>query len=158
MSASDIRLAGPADMAEVMTGLRALAADLGDPFNASEATVSDALFGPRAFGFALLAASRGGLALCNPILSTFQGATIVYVSDLWVAASARGMGLGRALLAAAAREGQRRWQANALRLTVYDDNPRAMTFYQRLGFVLRDQDRITALTGARLAELRGETA
>jgi ribosomal protein S18 acetylase RimI-like enzyme len=157
MWASDIRLAGSDDMPEVMAGLRALATDLNDPFNASEARVAQALFGPQAYGFALLAAGRG-LALCSPIFSTFQGATTVYVSDLWVADAARGQGLGRALLAAAGQEGRARWQADALRLTVYDDNARAMAFYQRLGFALRDRDRIAALTGAPLMELLGVTA
>lgn len=143
-------------MPDVMAGLRALAQDLKDPFHATAERVEHALFGAQSFAFALLAAGRG-IALCSPIFSTFQGAALVFVSDLWVAGSARGQGLGRALLAAAAREGQARWQANALRLTVYDDNAQAIAFYHRMGFTLREKDRIAALTGAPFAALMGES-
>lgn len=140
----------------VMQGLRALAADLGDPFNATETHVGAALFGPGAYAFAMLAGTGGtarGLAFCNPVLSTYQGAAIVFVSDLWVAAECRGQGMGRALLAAAAREGAARWGAKALRLTVYDDNAAALGFYLGAGFEIRHKDRAAALSGAALERL-----
>lgn len=139
-----------------MTALRALAQDLGDPFNASQPRVEAALFGPGAYAFAILAQEANaplGIALCHPIFSTFQGTTCTYVSDLWVAPKARGQGLGQALLAKAATEGAARWHSQALRLTVYADNAPAIAFYHRLGFEIRTSDQAAALRGAALDAL-----
>ena len=91
--------------------------------------------------------------MSSPVFSTTQGATCVYVSDLWVSPEMRGQGVGQALLAAAAREGAARWGARAVRLTVYHDNDAAMAFYRKSGFALNDRDRTAALTGAPFAAL-----
>ncbi|SDU14495.1 GNAT family N-acetyltransferase [Stappia sp. ES.058] len=85
---------------------------------------------------------RGAL-LCSPVFSTTYGGAGVYVSDLWVSDDARGQGLGRRLLAAATEMAPESWDVRFLKLAVYDDNPRAAAFYDRLGF--RDDPRETVL-------------
>lgn len=153
MCASDvIRVAAPEDMPALMRALGALADDLGDPFRMEAGTLEAALFGPSRRAFALLA-GQDGAVLAQPTLSTMLGGTVTFVSDLWVSAGARGTGLGRRLLAAAAREGAHRWQAVALRLTVYEENAGARAFYDRLGFAVREQDRNALLHGAALTRL-----
>ncbi|SIO44997.1 Acetyltransferase (GNAT) family protein [Rhodovulum sp. ES.010] len=156
----EIRQACPSDMARLDAGLRALAADLGDPYLATPEMLAAACDPDEGFAAALLAhhgPALAGLALVSPIFSTLRGAAGLYVSDLWLAAPARGQGLGRRLLAEAARIGAARWQARFLKLGVYDDNPGAAAFYARLGFTFHprehtatlDPDAFDALTGAR---------
>lgn len=140
-------LAGPEDFATVLAGLRALASDLGDPFTIAETALQNALFGPRPLAFALVAAGQG-VALVQPQISTSAGGVLAYVSDLWVARTARGMGFGRHLLAGVAQESAARWGAIGLRLAVYDANKSARAVYDRLGFVTHDRDRLAVLTGA----------
>lgn len=153
MSGSDrIRVARPEDMPGLMRALGSLARDLDDPFRMEAATLEAALFGPMPCAFALLAEDNGAV-LAQAALSTSLGGTVTFISDLWVSADARGTGLGRRLLAAAAREGAARWQAVALRLTVYQDNVGARAFYNRLGFAIRDEDRNALLSGDALTRL-----
>jgi ribosomal protein S18 acetylase RimI-like enzyme len=153
MSGSDgIRAARLEDMPALMTALRALAHDLDDPFRMEAATLEAALFSPSPRAFALIAGEDGAV-LAQPNLSTSLGGTVTFVSDLWVSAGARGTGLGRRLLAAAAQEGAARWQSVALRLTVYQDNVGARAFYDRLGFVIRAADRNALLSGDALTRL-----
>jgi ribosomal protein S18 acetylase RimI-like enzyme len=52
------------------------------------------------------------------------------------------------LLASAFRQGRARWNAKSLKLTVYSDNSRALAFYDRLGFVLQENDRSAIMNGA----------
>jgi ribosomal protein S18 acetylase RimI-like enzyme len=162
MSGSEpvIRVAGAGDAAALHAALRALAADLGDPFRAAEADIAAALAGPRAFALALLAggAPPAGAALAAPVMSTMAGGAVLHVSDLWVAAPARGRSLGRRLLAAAAREGRARWGTRGLTLTVYDGNAGARAFYARLGFRLRAGDHGAYLDADGIAALEGQAA
>jgi len=153
MSGSEgIRAALPGDMPALMAALKALARDLDDPFRMAPATLGAALFDPCPRAFALLAGEEGAV-LAQPNVSTSLGGTVTFVSDLWVSEDARGTGLGRRLLARAAQEGAARWQAVALRLTVYEDNSGARAFYDRLGFAVRAADRNALLQGAALARL-----
>lgn len=78
----------------------------------------------------------------------------MFVSDLWVAESARGKGLARRLLAATLREGARRNAGRFLKLTVYQDNPKARAVYDRLGFAAQAGETNMILTGAPLETLR----
>lgn len=153
MSGSEkVRLARPDDMPALMRALAALARDLDDPFRIEAATLEAALFGPSCRAFALLAGADGAV-LAQPTISTYLGGSVTFVSDLWVSEGARGTGLGRRLLAAAAREGAARWQAVALRLTVYEGNMGARAFYNRLGFTFRATDRNALLFGPALDRL-----
>ena len=74
-----------------------------------------------------------GLCLYFGSYSTWRGTPGIYVQDLVVAESARGLGVGRRLLAEAAAIARARG-GSYLRLSVDDDNPRAQAFYRRCGF------------------------
>lgn len=156
MSATLIRLAGPQDCARVSDALRALSHDTNDTHRASDALIAAAGFGAHPAYLALLAeagAETVGLALFSPFLSTTRGKVGAYVSDLWVAASQRGQGLGPRLLAGVRDAARSRWGAAFLRLAVYHDNPRAVAFYARLGFVATAGEHWIALDGAPLEAL-----
>lgn len=142
-----VRLATPDDVPTLMTGLRALAHDLGEPFSLTEAQLSAALSDPTGLGFGVMAGHLA-VALVQPQISTAAGGVLGYVSDLWVAREVRGSGLGSALLAAAARESTARWGAIGLRLAVQGDARRLRALYARLGLVLHPRDRNAVLTGA----------
>lgn len=137
--------------------LQHLAADLGDVYSADQPALAQAVCGPQAGCFALLATRDGrpmGAALSSPVFSTMRGGAGMFVSDLWVAESARGKGLARRLLAATLREGARRNAGRFLKLTVYQDNPKARAVYDRLGFAAQAGETNMILTGAPLETLR----
>lgn len=149
--ATVIRPATKADLARLDAALRALSADLGDRHRATVADLRAAGFGPLPAFRALLALDGDatlGAAVFSPLYSTTRGCPGAYVSDLWVAAAARGTGLGARLLAAVRDEAQALWSAGFLRLAVYADNPRAVTFYERLGFAPRSGETSMILEGA----------
>ena len=160
MSSMTIRAAGEGDIARLDQALRGLSRDLGDTHVASAIDLRGAGFG-RGGAFGAMLALREdepiGAALFTPIFSTTLGGPGAYISDLWVAASARGAGLGHRLLAATVREAKARWNAGFIRLAVYDDNPGAISFYHRTGFALREREVGMILSGdgfARLGEFR----
>jgi GNAT superfamily N-acetyltransferase len=133
-----IRLAGVEDVPALHAGLSALSADLGDPWLSTHDDLRDAGFGARPSFAAVLAEGPDGLMGCaifSPIYSTMRAAPGLFVSDLWAAPAARGTGMGPRLLAAAAAHAGDLWGARWLKLSVHKTNPRARTFYDRLGFV-----------------------
>lgn len=158
MTAPAIRPAAPDDLDRLFAALAALAGDLGDPFQATRAGLAAACFGRVPAAVALLA-ERGeetvGACLVSPVFSTSWGSAGAYVSDLWVAPAERGSGLGRRLLAHAARLAAEDWGAGYVKLAVYEDNPRAAAFYARLGFAFQTRERTAILGGAALATLTG---
>jgi GNAT superfamily N-acetyltransferase len=142
--------ADPADAALVLAGLQGLAATMGDPFRLAPDQLARAL--QTGAARAVLAESAGlqGLALWSPFLSTMRGATGAFVTDLWVAETARGGGLGQRLLAAVRDQAAAEFGPVFLRLGVYDDNPGARRFYARLGFTEHPQDHWLTLEGPAL--------
>jgi ribosomal protein S18 acetylase RimI-like enzyme len=101
--------------------------------------------------------SRGHwLAVYSPLFSTTRGWAGAYVSDLWVAAPARGQGLSVRLLAAVRNRAQAQWAAGFVRLAVYHDNPRAVSFYTTLGFVAASAETSMTLEGAALVAIGEE--
>ena len=94
-----------------------------------------------------------GAALFSPVFSTVRGAAGVYVSDLWVADAARGLGLGRRLLGAVGVRAGRLWRARWLTLAVYDHSTASRRFYDRLGFEPQTDATVMKLGAEGFAEL-----
>jgi GNAT superfamily N-acetyltransferase len=137
MSTVTIRAAGAADAATIVRLIRELAAyeKLLDLVEITEADVLRDAFGPRVYFEALLAERGGGaigLATHRPCYSTFGGSPGLYVEDLFVAPSARALGIGRLLMARLAAIAKERGCSH-LSLAVLHWNP-AREFYHRLGF------------------------
>lgn len=138
--------------------LRALSEDLGDTHRADIELLERAGFGPTPAFHAQLAldgtGTLGGAIVFSPTLSTTLGVTGFYVSDLWVAPSARGSGLGRRLLARAGEFAEVSWGASYLKLSVYDASKDARQFYDRLGFVGRHDETTLFLDQIGLSALK----
>ncbi|MDD8023935.1 MAG: GNAT family N-acetyltransferase [Paracoccaceae bacterium] len=83
---------------------------------------------------------------CLAVLASDQEARVMIVDGLAVSATARGMGVGAALIEALCREAQARGYRE-LRLDVVGENLRARALYERLGFQVqrRSDSRLTAL-------------
>ena len=106
-----------------------------DAVKATEASIRDTMFAPGAQVFAFIADSDGapvGLALWFITYSTWTGRPSLYLEDLFVAESARGQGVARALLQRLATEAKAR---NCARIdwAVLDWNEKAMQFYRHIG-------------------------
>jgi ribosomal protein S18 acetylase RimI-like enzyme len=160
MTGITIRRAEAADLALLDAALRALSADLGDHHRATPEGLRTAGFGPApAFRavIALAGAEAVGAALFSPLYSTTRGFPGAYVSDLWVAQAARGAGLGPRLLATVRDEARALWGAGFLRLAVYGENPRAVAFYERLGFAPRAGEVGMILEGTALDTIGGDS-
>lgn len=152
------RVADDDGLALLDVALAALSANLGDPHPAQRDRLRHALFGPHPSAHGLLALQGDitlGAALFSPVYSTLRAAAGVFVSDLWVAPTARGQGLGRRLLAEVAGLGADLWAADWLKLAVYGHSTASQAFYRRLGFhpaqgmqeMRLDADGLTALIG-----------
>lgn len=98
--------------------------------------------------------ATGLLGACLTLLtySTWRDAKGLYVVDLFVDPKARNGGIGLKLLREAARSGRARG-ARFIKLEVYDTNAGAARFYERLGFVRNDKDRLFVLEGEKLDSL-----
>jgi ribosomal protein S18 acetylase RimI-like enzyme len=146
-----IRQAEPGDAADLNRALARLSADMGDEHRASNADIDRFCFGSAPVFHALLAeaAEAGivGVVAYSPFFSTVNGAVGIYVSDLWVAEQTRGKRLGERLLAAVRKAGMDAWDASFIRLNVYHDNPKALAFCERLGFVHISEARFMTLAG-----------
>ena len=149
-----LRSATAADAADIARLLRGLNEHLGQPSvrGMSAAEVVAYGFGERP-AFEAILAVRGdgravGLALSFFTFSTWRGRPGVYVQDLYVEPAARGAGLGRRLLAAAAAAGAAARGCDHLRLTVAAANVGAQAFYRRLGLEPADADLVYHLDGA----------
>ena len=137
MAAVTIREAGPADVETIVRLIRELAAyeNLADLVRITEADVLRDGFGARPCFECLLAEANGeavGLAIHRPSYSTFDGRPGLYVEDLFVAEAARGLGIGRMLMARLAAIARERG-CSRMSLAVLHWNP-ARDFYRRLGF------------------------
>lgn len=138
MIRATFRRAEKADAARLNQALRRLSDGMGDIHRASDELIERAGFGPNPAFHAILAelgTAIVGVAAFSPLFSTTRGSAGVYVSDLWIAPDLRGQQLGIHLLCAIREEANALWGAGFMRLAVYNGNPRAQAFYQRLGFV-----------------------
>jgi GNAT superfamily N-acetyltransferase len=96
-----------------------------------------------------------GIALWFLSFSTWRGVHGIYLEDLYVSPAQRGSGLGKALLAALARECVDRGYAR-LEWAVLNWNEPAIGFYRSLGAVsMGDEWSVNRLTDDALRELAG---
>ena len=112
-------------------------------------------FGPKALFRSVLAERDGkalGFALFYPDFSTLRGRPGVLLQDIYVRPDARGLGLGRKLLARAMQEAQD-WDAAFLTLMVDRSNEVAQAFYAKLGFTGRGDYDLLILEGEGLNAL-----
>ena len=142
---SDIRIrpAEPADASVILAMVRELAIYEREPLGSVEAREEDYLrdcFGPAPRCEVLIGEVDGkvqGFALFFHNYSTWVGRPGIHVEDLFVRDRARGLGLGRRLLAAVARIAVDRG-CRRLDLAVLDWNP-ARKLYEHLGFTPQSQ-------------------
>jgi len=139
MSAQTVRVrrAGPEDaddLVRMAAGLNAQHGDPTEPFD-REAALRDAV-GPEAAVEAFVAEAAGRLVgyafLNHTIYESGYAVRGAYLSDLWGDADARGLGAGRALIAACAASVRARGGAY-VSWTTAPDNDAARKFYDRIG-------------------------
>jgi ribosomal protein S18 acetylase RimI-like enzyme len=107
-------------------------------------------FGPDAAFEAVIAEDGGspiGMCLFFRSFSTWRGTPGGYVQDLYVAPAARGSGAAAALVGAAAARVRARG-GTYLRLSVDAANVSAQRFYERIGMIWSDSERILVADGA----------
>lgn len=131
------RAATPSDIPHLVRCIRELAdyEKLLHVCNVTESGLMDALFGQRPVCEALVGEVDGkpeGFALYFTIFSTFVCKPGLYLEDLYVSTSARGLGLGKALLTRLAATAVERGYAR-LDWSVLDWNDPAIGFYKSLG-------------------------
>lgn len=167
MSTITIRPATPDDVAVIVAMIRELAVfeKLEDQALATEPALREHLFGSRPFAEALIAAADTqtvGFALYFHTYSTFRALPSLYLEDLFVRESHRGLGVGKALLQNVARLAVERG-CGRLEWAVLDWNANAIAFYRSLGarpmddwttFRLDDQA-LTALAAQPVETKRG---
>jgi GNAT superfamily N-acetyltransferase len=154
-----IREAQPADAGTIVRLIRELAAyeNLVDLVRNTETDVLRDGFGEQRCFECLLAEADGeavGLAIHRPSYSTFDGRRGLYVEDLFVAEKARGLGIGRMLMARLAAIAHERG-CSRMSLAVLHWNP-ARDFYRRLGFVQVEDWLSYQLSGDALVRLAVE--
>jgi ribosomal protein S18 acetylase RimI-like enzyme len=113
-------------------------------------------FGPKALFRTILAERDGaalGFALFYPDFSTLRGRPGVLLQDIYVRPDARGLGLGRKLLAQVLQDAQD-WDAAFLTLMVDRSNDVAQAFYAKLGFTGRGDYDLLILEGDGLTALQ----
>lgn len=138
MTSDLVRAATPDDADTIVALIQELAIYENEPLSSVKITADDVRrdgFGARPRFEALLAGKDGradGLALFFHNYSTWEGRAGIYLEDLFVRESARGHGLGQALLRRLAEIAVER-DCKRLDLWVLHWNP-TRDFYHRLGF------------------------
>ncbi|EKD59484.1 MAG: Acetyltransferase, GNAT family protein [uncultured bacterium] len=129
------RAANAADVPILRAMLQALADHDGGNYTVGpEAGLLQHGFGPRPLFWAIIAETEAplGMVIYYPDYSTHRGEAGVYVQDIYVSDAARGLGVGRGLMAEMMR--QQDWGACFITLAVSSENAVANGFYARLGF------------------------
>ncbi|MFZ4690584.1 MAG: GNAT family N-acetyltransferase [Polymorphobacter sp.] len=155
-----IRVAVPADIPTIRDLIVELAIYEREPdaVKATEADLHTALFGERPIAEAVIAEVDGsavGLALFFTNFSTWEGRGGLYLEDLFVQPSARGQGVGKALLVHLAGIAVARGYAR-FEWSVLDWNEPAIGFYTALGAKPRDEWTVMRVDGAALQALAEE--
>ena len=139
-----VRAAEPADVPVLLELVHELAAYEREPdaVEATEDLLTAALFGPAPVASCSVALGHDGqvvgLALWYVTFSTWKGLPGLWLEDLFVRPSARGRGLGTALLQELARVCVARGYAR-FEWWVLDWNAPAIGFYRSLGAVPQDE-------------------
>jgi GNAT superfamily N-acetyltransferase len=152
-----IRHATPGDVSAIAAMIRALAEyeRLSDEVSLDEGRLQEHLFGARPYAEVLIAEDGGeavGFALFFHNYSTFLGKPGIYLEDLFVCPDRRGVGHGKALLAALARISVER-DCGRLEWSVLDWNEPSIAFYRSLGAAPMDEWTTYRLTGDALRGL-----
>jgi len=159
--ATTIRAATRADIPQILTYIRALAAyeRALEAVTATEVDLERDGFGPNPIYFCLMAEHDGkaaGFALYFFNYSTWLGRPGIYLEDLFVEPELRGLGIGKALLervaAIAVEKGCQRFE-----WAVLDWNTPAIEFYRAMGAEFMDEWRIVRMSGEALKGLGGTT-
>lgn len=152
-----IRAAEPNDVPLILRFVRELAEFERDPeaVVANEGLLSEALFGDRPAAEAVIAERDSepvAFALFFQNFSTWTGRPGLYLEDLYVTPSARGLGIGTKLLRHLARIAVERGYAR-FEWAVLDWNEPAISFYRSMGAVGMDEWRIQRVSGDALVQL-----
>ncbi len=152
-----VRPARPGDVGVMVEMVRALADYEGaaDQVQLHDGQLSETLFGDAPQVFAHVAEYGGavvGMAVWFVNFSTWTGRHGIYLEDLFVHPSARGVGAGRALLAEMARLAVARGYTR-VEWAVLDWNEPAIGFYRHAGARPQDQWTVFRLSGPSLSRL-----
>ncbi len=156
-----IRPAVAEDVPQILRFIRALAEYEREP-EAVTATEADLLrdgFGPNPYYWCLMAEEEGvpaGFALCFYSYSTWLGRPGVYLEDLFVLPTFRGLGIGKALLKRVAEIAVEK-DCPRLGWEVLDWNTPAIEFYRAMGAEFLDTWRNVRVSGEPLKRLGGRT-
>jgi GNAT superfamily N-acetyltransferase len=153
----EIRSAVESDAPTLLRMIRGLAnyERLSDRVTATEPAIRAAFFGARPAAEALLAEASGGVigfAVFYPTFSTFLAAPGLYLEDIFVEATWRRHGVGRALFARLATIASARG-CHALSWSVLDWNEPAIRFYETLGAEAVGDWSVYRLSGEHLSRL-----
>ena len=121
---------------------------------ATEATLHETLFGDTPYAKVIMAELNGtavGYALYFHNFSTFTGRPGIYLEDLYVTPSARGSGVGRALLKQLAQIAVQQ-DCGRFEWSVLDWNEPAIKFYESVGAKAQNEWVIYRLTGQDLVD------
>ena len=159
MTTVTLRPATPDDVATILRFVQDLAAFEREPdaVEATEAMLSEALFGPQPAAEAVIAEEAGapvGFALFFHNFSTWKGRRGLYLEDLYVTPAARGRGVGGALLRHLAGIAVER---NCARFewAVLDWNVDAIAVYRRMGAVGLEDWTVQRVEGEALRRMAG---
>jgi GNAT superfamily N-acetyltransferase len=149
-----LRDARPEDVPAIVGLIRELAVyeRAPDECHADAEMLRQHLFGPHRFAEAILAERSGGVcgfALFFHNYSTWLTRPGLYLEDLFVKPEARGLGIGKALLARLAGIAVARG-CGRMEWSVLTWNEPAIGFYRSLGAVPMDEWRVWRLTGEAL--------
>jgi GNAT superfamily N-acetyltransferase len=161
VAALDISPANPADVPLILALVKELAEyeKLSDEVVATEASVSQALFGPRPSAEAVIArigTQTAGFALFFHNFSTFLGKRGLYLEDLFVRPEFRGRAIGKSLLSYLAALALQR-DCGRFEWAVLDWNRPARDFYEALGAQAKSDWIIHRISGDALQRLAGES-
>jgi GNAT superfamily N-acetyltransferase len=152
-----IRAAVRGDAAEILRLIAALAEyeKLSDMLVGTEAMLERQLFGERPAAECLIAERGGravGFALFFTTFSTFLCKPGLYLEDLFVEPAARGLGIGKALLARLAALAVER-DCGRFEWRVLDWNEPSIKFYESLGAKILPEWELVRMTAPEFAAL-----